>query len=272
MPEEKTALPEPKIQPQPKAKTPVTPEKEKQAEPDKTAKPEVKPKMGPVVAEKPEPQAQPAEKKTEIAKPDDQQEPSKTSEKMARPTGPGYDNKKINEVLDISELIDTELQKPLEKQDYEPYLKQLRKIAHDAKAEKAQLYAQFQINRIERYQLAKKATQQLEQQEKTLEQRKQEIIKKRRAATVPKQKEQGKYIAKGVIKPSYIYTKATGQKRYIILQPSGQIACYAIPTYNLNKSQIEKHIGKKVGLKGTAIHDRYSPTSLVEFSGIVPLE
>ena len=99
-----------------------------------------------------------------------------------------------------------------------------------------------------------------------------EQIKNRSSTKVANIPDPGKFIATGRLKPSQIYTAQTGQKRYLLVDRTGKIICYAVPADNISGQNMDRFTGRKVGLLGQAIKDPYNAVSLVKFTEIVGLD
>ena len=231
--------PEPvKLPPKPKATAPA-------AKPDTPLVPPVKkvvPKTVPVVKAKPKPKPVP--------------------KKIVPPA----EAKRIIEYKQLAKLVDAELAKPLNMQNYTKIKKALKMIAADAKAGKAKQYAQYQLDNISRYELAQQLTKLLDQQDKDLT-KALDMIKAGRDDAVAKIKDPGKFIVAGLFKRSQIYTAESGDSRYYVEDENGKILCYAVPAADVEAVSGE-FVGKTVGLKGTVISEPQNPIALVRFNEI----
>jgi len=217
------------------------------AKPDTPLVPPVKkvvPKAGPVVKPKPKPKPKPAPKKIV----------------------PPAEAKRIVEYKQLAKLVDVELAKPLDMQNYDKIKKALKMIAGDAKAGKAKKYAQYQLDNISRYELAQQITKLLAQQDRDLT-KALDMIKVGRDDAVAKIKDPGKFIVAGLFKRSQIYTQESGNRRYYVEDEKGKIICYAVPAADM-EAVSEKYVGKTVGLKGTVISEPQNPIALVRFNEI----
>ena len=227
-----------------------------QASPPDTAK-EPSPAAAPLVPEveetapKPVPAAEP--------------EPRPVPKKIVPPT----EAKRLAEYKQIAKLIDAELAKPLDTQNYDKMKEGLKAIADDTEAGKAKKFAQYQLDNISRYELAQQVTDLLAQQDSDLT-KALEMIKASRQTAVAKIKDPGKFIVTGLFKGSQIYTAESGMRRYYVEDKDGKILCYAVP---VSGAQVvpDEFIGKNVGLRGTILSDPQNPIALIRFNGISEL-
>ena len=81
----------------------------------------------------------------------------------------------------------------------------------------------------------------------------------------------GKYIIMGELRPSEIYTDETSQKRYMIVDETGKIVCYAVPNQSAAQIDVDKLMHCKVGLEGKMLGDLYNTVRVVKFSNIEEL-
>ena len=194
----------------------------------------------------------------------------KPKPKPPAPPKPSVEARRIRECYDLAKHIDAELNQPLEKQDYEPFARVLKAIMADPKAGKAKSYAEYQLDRIARFQLALGVNYEVKRQNEQLAKIREQIKKDRstKIAGIPKP---GDFLVTGELRPSQIYTAQTGQKRYIIINETGRIACYAIPD-DAAKMNIGDFLNQQVGLRGQVLTDPHSPTILIKFNEIVRLK
>ncbi len=202
----------------------------------------VVPKAGPVV--KPKPKPKPVLKKIV----------------------PPAEAKRIVEYKQLAKLVDAELAKPLDMQNYDKIKKALKMITGDAKAGKAKKYAQYQLDNISRYELAQQITKLLAQQDRDLT-KALDMIRAGRDDAVAKIEDPGKFIVAGLFKSSQIYTAESGNRRYYVEDEKGKILCYAVPAAVVEAISSE-FVGKTVGLKGTVISEPQNPIALVRFNEI----
>jgi hypothetical protein len=213
----------------------------------------------------PKPKPEPvAEKKPVKPKP-------KPKPKPPAPPKVSVEARRIKECYDLAKHIDAELKKPLIKQDYKPFEKVLKAILADPKAGKAKSYAGYQLDRVGRFQLALGVTDELKRQNLQLAKIREQIRKDRisKIAGIPKP---GDFLITGELRLSQIYTAQTGQKRYIIINETGRIVCYAIPGDAAAKINIDDFLNQSVGLRGQILTDPHSPTIVIKFDEIVRLK
>ena len=229
--------------------------------------------VGPVV--KPGPTVKPVDPPTTVGpvvkpgpKPEDI--PPITTPIPADVTPGSTEAKRIKECYEISEKIREELAKPLEIQDHSQLLETLKAILKDPEAGKAQRYAQYQIDQIKGFDLARQAGEDTMKQDADLKKIRDQIRQKRaeRIAGIP---DPGRHIVKGKLKASVLFTAKAGQQRYKVLNEAGKIVCYAIPAPQAAAIDLEKYLNKPVGLKGKIISDSTNPVGLVMFTAIEDL-
>jgi uncharacterized protein YgiM (DUF1202 family) len=227
------------------------------------------PKPQTVTQEKPSKEPEPEKAKTEKIVP---VEKTKTTDVKPpkQPKVTSDENKKIEQCSQVEEKIKAELSKPIEKQNYDLLKNELKSIANDKKAGKAQNYANFLLERIARIELAAAVGDELKRQDAELA-KALERIKKKYEEKIAKIPSIEKFVITGTLKPSQIYTASTRQKRYIILNEAGKIQCYAIPTNSAAEVNAQNLINQKVGLVGKISSDSQSSVSLVEFTQAVSL-
>ncbi len=177
----------------------------------------------------------------------------------------------IQQCRKLAEQVIAELNKPLQEQNYSATRQQLEAISADPMAGNAKIFADYYIERIDAYELAREAGKAIHQQDSTLDKIRQDIRKNlaEKLAAIP---DPGKYILTGIIKESLVYTPKTGQKRYLIVNETGKILGYAIPASNTAESMVTPLLGKKVGLIGKPGPDSKNPMALIEFTGIEELQ
>ncbi len=180
------------------------------------------------------------------------------------------EKRRVDECYALAKQIAEELKKPLEAQDYDEYGRALTVVLNDPQAGKAVRYAKYQLGQIKRFELAQQVDQDVKKQDSALARLRQEIREKYavRIAGIPNP---GKYIIKGKIQASLVYTGQSGQKRYKILNDAGKIVCYAVPAAGTTATNIDNLIGRSIGLKGTIVTDKVNPIGLVTFTAIEEL-
>jgi len=187
------------------------------------------------------------------------------------PKKPSAETIRLKECYELAKQIEAELSTPVAKQDYGEIKKKLNAIINDPQAGKAKRYAEYQLDRVGRFEMALQVSSEVKDQDAKL-QKLREQIKNRytvKAANIP---DPGQFIASGRLRLSQIYTAQTGQKRYLVVDEAGKIMCYAIPADSASGLNMDKFIGRKVGLLGQAVKDPYNAVSLVKFTEIVDLQ
>ena len=184
---------------------------------------------------------------------------------------PSAESAQLAKCYELAKEIDTELAKSAEQQNYTAIKKLLKKISNDPDAGKAPRYAEYQLSRIDRYELALEVTEQVRRQDAELSKTRNQIRKSYfdKLAQIP---DAGKYVIVGIIKPSYIYTKKAAQKRYLIVDNKGKAIGYAMAGNNSVGTTLDNLVDVNVGLIGEAVTDSYSPLSLIKVTKIVTLE
>ena len=214
--------------------------------------------------------AKEADKPEEAVKPEEVVEPVKPVV-PPKPKSTPEETKRLLECRELAKKIEEELTKPADQQSYKDIRKTLEEIEKDPKAGKAKKHAQYQLAMVSRFELAIEAGDQIEKQDKKLEQARAQI-KKKMETKKAKTPSKGKYIITGKIKPSQIFTETAGQIRYLIVNEKGKIMAYAIPAYTAESIDIKPLYGKEIGLVGNIVNDKENITTLVKFTAIDVIE
>jgi hypothetical protein len=199
------------------------------------------------------------------------EKPAPAVEKKEEPSPEKIHEKElIAQCRKLAEQVIAELNKPLSEQKYTEYRKSLDAISADPQAGNAKLFADYYIERIDAYELARDAGKAINQQDSALDNVRKGIRKDLadKLAAIPNP---GKYILTGIIKESLVYTPKTGQKRYLIVNETGKILGYAIPASKTAEALVAPLLGKTVGLIGKPGPDSKNPMALIEFTGIEEL-
>jgi uncharacterized protein YgiM (DUF1202 family) len=189
----------------------------------------------------------------------------------AAPTIITAESEKLKEYYDLAEQIKAEKDKPLEQQDYTNIKASLAEIADNNNAGKAARYAEFAIAQIERYELAKTVSKEVQLQEAQMENIRRKI-EDANAAKLSQLPDLGKFTAIGLFESSVIYGPEEVLKRYRILDESGQTVCYALPEGPASKMDLDKLVGKKVGIIGTVEPHPQTKGAMVRFTEIAELQ
>ncbi len=226
----------------------------------------------PKLPPRPEPVVEPEPKVETVVKPAPKPKPAKPAPPpVVKPKKPSAETIRLKQCYKLAEQINAELKKPIAKQNYGPIKKALNAIKDDPQAGKAKLYAEYQLDLVGRFELALQVDNEIKNQDAKLKNAR-EQIKNRYAVKVENLPDPGKFIAIGHLRPSKIYTAETGGQRYLIVDETGKITCYAAPADSASGIDIDKFINRKVGLLGQAVKDPYNAVSLVKFTQIVDLE
>jgi uncharacterized protein YgiM (DUF1202 family) len=187
------------------------------------------------------------------------------------PKKPPAETTRLQECYELAKQINAELSKPIEKQDYRAVKKALNAIIGDPQAGKAKLFAEYQLDRVARFELALQVNDEISRQGVQLENARKQIKNHYtvKAGNIP---DPGQFIASGRLRPSQIYTAQTGGQRYLVVDDTGKIKCYAVPADSASGASVDKFMYHKVGLLGQAVKDPYNAVSLVKFTKIVALK
>ena len=177
------------------------------------------------------------------------------------------ETRRVKECHTLAEQIGEELKKPLGAQNYDEYKRALTVILNDPQAGKAVRYAKYQLGQITRFELAQLVDDDVKKQDSALDKLRR-TIKEKYAIRIAEIPNPGKYIIKGKIQPSLVYTGQSGQKRYKVLNEAGKIVCYAVPASGATVPNIDSFVGHQIGLKGTIVTDKANPIGLVTFTAI----
>jgi hypothetical protein len=147
----------------------------------------------------------------------------------------------------------------------------LEAIKTDAEAGRAADYAQILLDRIGRFELAASAITQVQQQDKNLQQTR-EQIEKAHQAQLSKLPKEAEYLYTGILKPSYVYSDEGGPKRYLLTDANGKIISYLAPATAGMSGKMDSLAGQKVGVKGTITSNAKSLVTLVNVTDVDPLK
>ena len=248
---------------------PTQPAEAKPATPGTT---ETKPQPKPAPAQAPATTAGPATKEsTESTQPGEDETQVTGVAEATEPKPPVRETSKERQLVEkcreIEKQITTELAKPLEQQDYSTLREQLQAIAADPAAGNAKAYAEYYLSRIEAYELVRTVNERIQQSEQELAaiRQKVEADLEAKLKQIPNR---GRYLIRGRIRPSNIYTAKTGQKRYIVLDETGRIVAYAVPANAIVDLSVKGVLDKVVGLVGKVVSDPKNPITLIEFTEV----
>ena len=152
-------------------------------------------------------------------------------------------------------------------QDYTELEKALSEIADDKEAGQVARYAEFVVTQIKGYELALAVSKQMKLQNEQLE-KTETGIEKAREARLAQVKDLGKYAVVGELQPFV----TLGPGNYRIVDASGKMICYALPSDAIAQMNLKGFIGKKVGLVGKIEPHPATKKALVRFTQIVVME
>ena len=203
-------------------------------------------------------------------------EPNKPNEAV-KPTKPviaptvSTEAGKLQEYKGLVKEIKAEQAKPMEEQDFSRIKKSLLDIVNDKNAGKAARYSEYVVKQIERFELAFAIAKQIQLQEVQFK-KVQEDIDKARKARLAQVKDLGKFVVIGKLETSNIYGADAAVKYYHILDSSGKTVCYAAASGSVSQADIDKLMGRKVGLVGTLEPHPQTGTALAKFTEISEVE
>ncbi len=174
---------------------------------------------------------------------------------------------KLKEFYALQEKIKIERAKPIDQQNYAEIKKALKDIANNKDAGKASRYAEFVIKQIDGFELAGQVVKEVQLQKAQL-QKVMEGIDKARTTKLAKLENLGRFIVIGKFQTFETY----GPGHFRIVDESGKMSCYALPSGQLSETDLSKFISKKVGLVGTTEPHSATAGALVRFTEIVDLE
>jgi hypothetical protein len=198
--------------------------------------------------------------------------PVEETTKPAKPAPPSKETLYLKQCYELSEKINAELKKPITEQDYSDYKKQLNAIVEDEQAGKAKTYATLLLSQIERFELAITVSQTVKEQDERLEQIKTQIEKARQAELQRIPDPQEIPLFTGTVRPSFVYTGQTGQRRYLLTDSSGRIVCYMVPSGPEIAGRLEQLVGSEIGIRGDVISDPDALVTVVSVSRIFKSE
>ena len=166
----------------------------------------------------------------------------------------------------LQKRIEAERKKPHKEQDYKDIKKELTEIANDEKAGKIAIYAKKVLQRVEARIFALSVIEQVRLQDELLN-KQTEGIDKAHAAKLAEIKNTGQYAVTGKFQPFTLF----GKGHYRIVDNSGKMVCYALPSNQIKQTDLSKFIGKRVGLKGVIQPHLPTRKAMVRFTDIVLL-
>jgi len=186
-------------------------------------------------------------------------------------TDPQLEDEKLKEYYKLDKQIEAEQAKPVVEQDYSRIKEALARIVNQPDSGKAGRYAKFQIERIGRFEIARRASEKIQEQDRQLAHIREQIRQAGRARLAQVQ-DLGRFTVVGQLRPSQIYTIQTGPKRYLLLDKEQRALCYAQPADEIQAIDLSELMGCKVGLVGRIETDSQSNVPLVIFDQIERIE
>jgi uncharacterized protein YgiM (DUF1202 family) len=177
---------------------------------------------------------------------------------------------KLKEYYALEKQIKAELDKPATQQKYTSIKRELSAIAAKKEAGKAARYAELALEQVKGFELASKITDALKLQSAQLEEI-QKRIDKARATKLAQMPDLGRFAVIGKFSISNIYATRAALRHYRILDESGQIVCYAVPSGAALGVNLDKFVGQKVGLVGSIEPNPQTSSALVKFTEISQL-
>jgi len=172
----------------------------------------------------------------------------------------------------LSKLVKEERNKPMSQQDYAEIKEKLKVIAENKGGGRAARYADFTLKQVERFELAGTVAREVELQSKERE-KLNEKIGEARQVRLAQIEDLGRFAVIGKLENTSIYAPAAGQaRRYRLLDDSGKTVCFVSPTGAAAGLDVDKFVGRKVGLVGEIQPHQPTGRAFVEFSEIVPLD
>ena len=177
----------------------------------------------------------------------------------------------LKNLYKLVEDVNLEKKKPADKQNFTKIKASLKSILENDKVAKAKKYAQYQLDEIDGYELARDVNSQMKTQDSELAEIRKKLhdLRKQKSAVILKEKT---YALVGKLKKSQVYDDRAGQARYLVVDDNGKITCYAVPVKTAAGMNIAEYIGKRVGLKGKFVPDTKTGISLLKFEDMQLLE
>lgn len=191
------------------------------------------------------------------------QEPAKPA------AAPSKESEYLQQCRQLHDQMTAELKKPVNEQNYAPYREQLTPIAEDPEAGKAATFAKLLLDRIDRYELAAGVTQTLRDQDEQLERLRRQIEAARKEQVENIRVTVERPLYKGIVKPSYVYTGVSGQRRFLLTDDAGRIVCYLLPAGPEIEGRLEQLLTRRVGVRGTVVSDPKALVTQLSVSEII---
>jgi uncharacterized protein YgiM (DUF1202 family) len=211
-----------------------------------------------------------SQKRSEIEPPQPKTE-AEANTPMVVPTTISIESEKLKEYYALAEQIKAERALPMAQQNYAEIKKALADIAENKEAGKAARYSEYAIKQIERCELALAVDKEVQLQDSQL-QNICEQIENARVKKLSQVPDLGKFTVIGQFESSVIYGPEEVLKRYRILDDSGQTVCYALPEGPASQMNLDKFVGRRIGLVGTVEPHPQTKGALVRFTEITELQ
>lgn len=167
----------------------------------------------------------------------------------------------------LKKKLEAERAKPIGEQDYKELKEAFSEIANNKDAGNAARFAEYVVKLIDAYQTALGVAKQVQLQDEQLEKVTADI-EKARAARLAEIDKLGKFAVIGQFQ-----TYATfGPGNYRIVDESGKMICYALPTGTASQTDLSSYVGKRVGLVGVIEPHKPTKQAMVRFSEIAELD
>ncbi|MBN2563573.1 MAG: SH3 domain-containing protein [Phycisphaerae bacterium] len=161
--------------------------------------------------------------------------------------------------------------KPLAEQNYDPLKEKLQEIIKHEDAGKAARYAEFTLKQIERFELVRTVSKEIEvqKQERSKVNTRIEEAREERLAQI---ENLGKFAVIGTLASSSLYPATDQTKRYRILDETGKTICYIGAAASAASQDLTPLIGKKVGLVGEIQPHEPTARAFIKYTQVVPLD
>lgn len=173
---------------------------------------------------------------------------------------------KLKEYYELQKQIKDERAKPTDQANFADIKKRLTEIANNKEAGKAARYAEYVIGQIEGFELALAVAKEVQLQNEQLQQIIQRIDKAR-ATRLAEAEDLGRFVVVGL----FAAFKTYGPGHYRIVDDSGKMICYALPSEEVSETDLSKFVGRKVGLVGAIQPHPQTAGALVRFTEVVQL-
>lgn len=182
------------------------------------------------------------------------------------PTNIPLESRMLEEYYALQKNIKAEQAKPIPQQNYSTIKKKFLEIADKKEAGKAARYADFAVKKIERFELALAVDKEVQLQDAQLQKIKDRIEKVHlnKLKQVP---ELGGYAVVGQFQTSTVYVNY-----HRVIDNSGKMLCYAVPSGPALEKDFSELIGRRVGLLGTIEPHPQTGGAIVKFTEIVDLQ